>query len=118
MADASQDDFADAQQDRTTVLRQNFAAGIASVLDGNDDEAAARPSATAGFAAQLAEVAWMWTTTALAPDLEAFARHAKRKSIDPQDVLLAARKNEVTHALVEREADRLRSVRRKVGEGA
>lgn len=116
--DESDDDFR-SQADRTTVLRQHFAAAVAAVLDADDTaDAAARPPPSASFAAQLTEVAWTWTTTALAPDLEAFARHAKRSKIGVEDVLLAARKNDVTHALVEREATRMRSVRRKVGEPA
>jgi centromere protein S len=119
MNESQDDDFAETA-DRSTLLRQNFAAAIAAVLDAdsNDaEEAAARPAASASFAAQLTEVAWMWTTTALAPDLEAFARHGKRAKIGVEDVLLAARKNEATLELMEREAAKLRSVKRKVGEG-
>ena len=115
MAESEDDDFAE-QTDRSTVLRQNFASAVAAVLD-EAEEANARLPASAGFAAQLAEVAWTWTTTALAPDLEAFARHAKRAKISVEDVLLAARKNEATAQLMEREAAKLRSVKRKVGDG-
>lgn len=115
MADSEDDDFAE-QSDRSTVLRQNFASAVAAVLD-EAEEANARLPASAGFAAQLAEVAWTWTTTALAPDLEAFARHAKRARIGVEDVLLAARKNEATAQLMEREAAKLRSVKRKAGDG-
>ena len=114
---ADDDDFAE-ETDRSSALRAHFAAAIASVLDTDDSDEASRPTPSSSFAAHLTEVAWAWTTTALAPDLEAFARHAKRAKVTPEDVALAARKNEVTHALVEREASRLRSVRRKVGDGA
>ena len=109
MADggSEDDDFA-SQADRTTTLRQNFAAAIASVLDTNDPNDTRRPLPSAAFAAQLTEVAWQWTTTALAPDLEAFSRHAKRAKISAEDVVLAARKNEQTHAVVEREAAKLK----------
>ena len=85
---------------------------LAAVLDANDsDEAASRPPPSAAFAAQLTEVAWQWTTTALAPDLEAFSRHAKRAKISVEDVILATRKNEATQALVEREAAKLKTKR-------
>ena len=111
MGDSEDDDFA-SQADRSTMLRQNFAAALAAVLDANDsDEAASRPPPSAAFAAQLTEVAWQWTTTALAPDLEAFSRHAKRAKISVEDVILATRKNEATQALVEREAAKLKTKR-------
>ena len=114
----SDDDDAFAEQaDRSLVLRQNFAAAVAAVLDADaDTPAAARLPPSAAFAQALTDVAWTWTTTALAPELEAFARHAKRAKISAEDVVLAARKNDTTHALVEREAARLRSVRHKPGE--
>ena len=119
MSDDDDGAFA-SQADRSRALRQHFAAAIAAVLDSNDtSEAAARPPASTSFAAQLTEVAWTWTTTALAPDLESFARHAKRTKIGVEDVMLAARKNDVTHALIEREAARLRSAnKRKASEPA
>ena len=103
---ADDDDFAPAA-DRTATLRANFAAAVATILEGDDVEAdgsVPRLPVSAGFAAHLTEVSWTWTTTALAPDLEAFARHAKRQKVGPDDVVLAARKNETTHSLLEREA--------------
>ena len=108
-------DFA-SQVDRTSVLRSNFAAGVASVIDANDTEEAALP-VSAAFVEQLTEVVWSWTTTALAPDLEAFARHAKRAKVTPEDVVLAARKNDTTAALLQREAAKQRAVKRKVEGG-
>ena len=116
---ADDDDVFAERADRSVVLRQHFAAAVAAVLDADDDQVGTRPAASAGFAQNLSEVAWTWTTTALAPDLEAFARHAKRTKVGVEDVLLAARKNETTHALMEREAAKLRSsnVRQKVGDG-
>ena len=110
------DDFAE-RADRTVVLRQNFAAAVAAVLDEAADREPRRPQPSSTFAQALADVAWSWTTTALAPDLEAFARHAKRSKIGVDDVLLASRKNEVTHALMEREAANLRTVRQKGADG-
>ena len=110
MAESEDDAFA-SQADRTTILRQNFAAAVAGVLDADDKPS--RLPCSPSFATQLAEVSWSWTTTALAPDLEAFARHAKRSKIGVEDVLLAGRKTEATHALLEREAAKLRSVRHK-----
>ena len=119
----SAEDFA-APVDRTRTLRTHFAVAVADVLDGEGDADAAtseRLPITKAFAQQLTETAWTWATTALAPDLERFARHAKRSKVAPEDVLLAARKNEVTYALVDREAQRLRSAgagakRQKIGE--
>ena len=102
------DDFAPVA-DRSRTLRTHFAAGVAEILDAEGDRADGRLPLTKAFAQQLAEVSWSWTTTALAPDLERFAKHAKRSKIAPEDVLLAARKNEVTYALIDREAQKLRS---------
>ena len=116
MADDNDDDEFAEPADRSTVLRSNFAAAVATVLDEEGEQSAASLPASAGFAAALTEVAWTWTTQALAPDLEAFAQHAKRAKIGVEDVVLAARKNETTKALVEREAANMRSVRRKTGE--
>ena len=116
MADDDEDDDFAAHTDRQTVLRQNFAAGVATVLDANDS--ASRLPTSTGFATALTEIAWTWSTTALAPDLEAFARHAKRAKVGVEDVLLAARKNEVSHALVEREGQKLRSLRNKADDGS
>lgn len=101
------DDFAAGQADRMLHLRSQFAAAVAEILDSHDN-AEPRPAPTQAFAQQLTEVAWQWTTTALATDLEAFQRHSKRSVIAADDVLLAARKNEATHMLLSEEANRLR----------
>lgn len=111
MSEAGDDDDFAGGHDRTQHLRTQFAAAVAEVLDakGNGGSASeALPRPTQAFAQQLTEVAWQWTTTALAPDLEAFQKHSKRSVIAADDVLLAARKNEATHALLCEEADRLR----------
>jgi hypothetical protein len=102
MVDTDDDDFASAV-DRSAALRAAFAAAVAAVLDEEPADKTG-PSPSTGFAAQLTEVAWQWTTTSLAPDLEAFARHAKRAKVGMDDVVLAARRNEVTHELLERTA--------------
>ena len=101
------DDFAADAQDRTGLLRQHFAAAVTELVDG--DDADVRLPASKSFVQQLTEVAWSWTTTALAPDLESFARHAKRSKVGAEDVLLAARKNEGTHALLESAAAGLKA---------
>ena len=43
----------------------------------------------------------------LAPDLESFQRHSKRGTIGVEDVLLAARKNDTTKALIAEHVDEL-----------
>lgn len=104
--DPSQDDaFADVVQDRSALLRGQWAAAVASVLDAQDRDGL---PISATFAQHLAEVSYAWATTSLAPDLEAFARHGNRATIGVSDVVLAARKNDTTHMLIEREAERLR----------
>lgn len=110
----SADDFQPAAPDRATLLRKHFALAVTSVLDERcGDDATPRP--TTEMVQQLTEVAWSWTVSALAPDLERFAKHAKRTRIAPDDVLLAARKSPATEVMLEREAAKLRSVKRKVG---
>ena len=109
--EASQDDFQEAP-DRATLLRGQWAAAVAEVLDEWPEPR--KPPLSTTFAQNLTEVSWTWVTTALAPDLEAFARHSNRAQVGPADVVLAARKNEVTHAIMEQEAGRLRSVKQKV----
>ena len=74
------DDFAPVA-DRSRALRTHFAAAVAEILDAKDDRTDDRLPVTKAFAQQLAEVSWSWTTTALAPDLERFAKHAKRLKI-------------------------------------
>lgn len=86
--------------------RDHFMAAVVSLIESEPHPEGLPPSP--GFVNQLAELGYAWTTTALAPDLEAFRKHAKRKHIAPDDVLLAARKNPVTRAMLEREAERLK----------
>ena len=126
---SADDDFAAPVDLRMRTLRNQFAVAVADVLDGEGEaEMGARSSLplSKAFAQQLTETTWMWATTALAPDLERFAKHAKRTVIKPEDVVLAARKNEVTHVLLDRVAQRLcdkrqldtLAKRQKVGEGS
>ena len=102
---SADDDFAPVV-DRSRALRSTFALAVIEVLDEAQQRGLPVDDA---FARQLTETAFTWATTALAPDLEAFAKHAKRKSVAPEDVLLCARKNEVTHARVDRAAEKLRA---------
>ena len=81
---------------------------MAAVLDERR-----QPPPSHAFAQQLTELTWMWTTTALAPDLERFAQHAKRSRVAPEDVVLASRKNEVTHALINGASQRLKGTNKR-----
>ena len=116
---AGADDFDERAPDRSSLLRSQFAAAVGAVLDTSLAESD-KPPASPAFAQQLTEVAYSWATTALAPDLEAFARHSKRAQVGPEDVVLAARKNDMTHELVERESTRARQdkKRKTAGDGA
>ena len=124
---ASEDDAFAPAKDRRQTLRTAFALAVAEILDaGRGDEGGNDTGGNSGrlpiskaAAQQLTEVAWSWTTTALAPDLERFAKHAKRSKVAPEDVLLAARKNEVTHNHIVREMKTLKAAsgkRQKVTE--
>lgn len=110
----SQDDFAAPVQGRRSLDRSHFAAAVAAVVDKDDGK---YPPASNGFVAALTQVTWDWTTKALAPDLESFARHSKRAQVGPEDVLLAARKNETTRSMVAREFERIRPVKRQREQG-
>ena len=50
------------------------------------------PTVSTETAKHVVDLVWDWTTTALAPDLEAFMRHSKRSTIGVEDVQLSARK--------------------------
>ena len=93
------------------LLRGQWAAAVAAVLE-------AQPSANLpishAFAQHLCEVSWNWATGALAPDLEAFARHSNRAQVGTADVILAGRKNDVTLALLRLAAEK-RTVKQKTG---
>ena len=111
MADGgSQDDF-DEAPDRAASLRTHFALAVTSLLEG--DERPSQLPVTPAFAQHLTELSHSWVTTALAPDLEAFMRHSKRSTVGPEDVVLAARKNDTTRKLVEAEAARSSKPRKK-----
>jgi histone H3/H4 len=115
MASQSQDDdFAAPAKGPQNTMRREFAAAVAAVVDSEGRS----PPASSVFVQQLTEVAWAWTTTALAPDLESFARHSKRANVGVEDVLLAARKNDVTHSLIEREMSKVRPVKQRRTGGA
>lgn len=110
---ASQNDFDAPEETRAAVLRSHFALAVTDVLDGEE-----RPSAlpvTPDFARHLSSLAYSWTTEALSPDLEAFARHSKRATVGIEDVALAARKNAGTRALIEAEAVRQKAAAKKGG---
>ena len=49
--------------------------------------------------------------------MEAFARHAKRAKVGTEDVLLASRKNEVTHAVMEQAAAKQRKAGKQPVQG-
>ena len=109
-----EDDFAPAaQHDHKLRLRQHFGCAVAEILDSREQQHL-KPSTA--FAQQLAEVAYNWCETALGPDLERFARHGKRTKVGAEDVVFACRKNDVLHDLMEREAQKLRSVRQKTAQ--
>mmetsp|Transcript_24064 Transcript_24064/g.35602 ORF Transcript_24064/g.35602 Transcript_24064/m.35602 type:complete len:268 (-) Transcript_24064:1357-2160(-) len=50
-------------------------------------------SMTKGAIQTLSELTYMYATTCLSNDLVAFARHANRRTITPDDIMLVARKN-------------------------
>jgi histone H3/H4 len=57
------------------------------------DNSANIPKMTTGAIAALTDLAFSFITENVAPDLEAFSKHANRRTITENDVLLAARKN-------------------------
>ncbi|KAK3839937.1 MAG: kinetochore component CENP-S-domain-containing protein [Linnemannia gamsii] len=59
---------------------------------------------TPQFIASLAEIVYTQAET-LGKDLEMFARHAKRSTINSDDVKLAARRNASLYDLMSKEAD-------------
>ena len=61
----------------------------------------------------LTKVTHDWITRSLAPDLESFQRHSKRGTIGVEDVLLAARKNDTTKALIAEHVDELAASKQK-----
>ncbi len=96
--------------DRANHTKDHFLVAVGRLLE---EEADSDLRPTAQFGRCLSEVAYQWTTTTLREDLDAFRQHAKRRSVGPDDVVLAARKNPVTHALLQREAARLRASKQK-----
>ena len=106
--DASQDDDFQAQPARSTLAKQQLAAAVIAVLE---DEPATGPALSKDAAHAVVDLVWDWTTTALAPDLEAFMRHSKRNTIGVEDVQLAARKNPRTKAIIAEEVQRLKALK-------
>lgn len=94
-------------------LRAQFASAVAEVIDERRSAGTSGLNISSDFAAQLTEVAFDWATTALAPDLERFAKHGKRTKIAPEDVVLAGRKSSATHSALKRAAAELRSASAK-----
>ena len=107
MMDASQDDF-QAQPARSTLAKQQLSAAVIAALE---DGPATGPALSKDAAHAVVDLVWDWTTTALAPDLEAFMRHSKRSIIGVEDVQLAARKNACTKAVIAEEAQRLKAIK-------
>mmetsp|Transcript_7476 Transcript_7476/g.14956 ORF Transcript_7476/g.14956 Transcript_7476/m.14956 type:complete len:134 (+) Transcript_7476:1-402(+) len=110
LMDASQDEF-QAQPARSTLAKQQLAAAVIAALE---DGPATGPALSKEAAASCVDLVWDWTTTALAPDLEAFMRHSKRSTIGVEDVQLAARKNARTKALIIDEANRLKDLKQEM----
>ena len=66
-----------------------------------------------GLGGQLTAATHDWITRSLAPDLESFQRHSKRGTIGVEDVLLAARKNATTKALIAEHVDEIAASKQK-----
>ena len=105
--DASQDDF-QAQPARSTLAKQQLAAAVLAALEDGQQSG---PTLSKAAAHAVVDLVWDWTTTALAPDLEAFMRHSKRNTIGVEDVQLAARKNPRTKAIIAKEVQRLKALK-------
>ena len=105
--DASQDDF-QAQPARSTLAKQQLAAAVIAALEDGQQSG---PALSKDAAHAMVDLVWDWTTTALAPDLEAFMRHSKRNTIGVEDVQLAARKNPRTKAIIAEEVQRLKALK-------
>lgn len=103
----SQDDFAAVPPSREARAKEHFYAAVTALLESEEPPLGLPP--TPAFAQQLSELGYEWATSALGPDLDAFRKHAKRSSVQPDDVVLAARKNSTTRELIEREAARLKA---------
>ena len=107
LMDASQDDF-QAQPARSTLAKQQLAAAVLAALEDGQQSG---PALSKDAAHAMVDLVWDWTTTALAPDLEAFMRHSKRNTIGVEDVQLAARKNPRTKAIIAEEVQRLKALK-------
>ena len=102
--EASQDEFQE-QPERKSLAKQHLSAAVLAALEEGPADA---PTVSQDTAKLMVDLVWDWTTTALAPDLQAFMRHSKRSTIGVEDVQLAARKNERTKKLIDEEAQRLK----------
>ena len=110
--DASQDEFQE-QPARGALAKQHLSSAVLSVLEEGPEDG---PTVSKETARQMVDLVWDWTTTSLAPDLEAFMRHSKRSTIGVEDVQLTARKNARTKAFIDEEARRLKEVRQAARE--
>ena len=105
----SEGDFQD-QPERSTLARQQLSAAVIAALE-EEGPGSSGPPLSEEVVKELTALVWDWTTTALAPDLEAFMRHSKRNTIGVEDVQLAARKNPRTKAIIAEEVQRLKALR-------
>ena len=103
------DDFADTGADRARERLQISVGAIAEAQEKQDPE---RPFHK-DVVHNLTKVTHDWITRSLAPDLESFQRHSKRGTIGVEDVLLAARKNDTTKALIAEHVDELAASKQK-----
>ena len=110
--DASQEEFQE-QPARGALAKQHLSSAVLAALEEGAENG---PTVSTETAKHVVDLVWDWTTTALAPDLEAFMRHSKRSTIGVEDVQLSARKNARTKAFIDEEARRLRSRKTETGE--
>ena len=104
------DDFADdAAADNVRKRLKRSVSAIAEAQEKQDPE---RPFHK-DVVHNLTKVTHDWITRSLAPDLESFQRHSKRGTIGVEDVLLAARKNDTTKALIAEHVDELAASKQK-----
>jgi centromere protein S len=75
----------------TTELRKAIQHAVIQAC--MDEDAAGQTKMSPAALSTLSELTLLYVTTSLAPDLDAFADHAGRKTINESDVKLVARKN-------------------------
>uniref|UniRef100_A0A7S4C142 Centromere protein S n=1 Tax=Chrysotila carterae TaxID=13221 RepID=A0A7S4C142_CHRCT len=102
----SDDDFAP-ELDRASKCKAQFTQAVLAVVE-EESPSLAVSCVSKEAAHQIAELAWDWTVTSLAPDLERFVQHRGRGLVGTEDVALAARRNPLTKRLIEAEARRIK----------